>query len=166
MCVDAAEQGWSVCGSGANACAECVYGSICNGRCEDGIDRSLEFEVGLVAVGVTETNGPEPWDPTGGPDLVVCVEPVDPTLGGKRGCSVPCEDVANCNFQKDEGGLGVFPGASVTAGLTFSVYDQDPATGDQLIGTTTVTPQKTIALGYSTGAFDDVLILFFELREP
>src|SRR5690606_18664407 len=110
-------------------------------------------QVQVRSVRSTESNGSSGWDAAGGlPDLFVCVEPVNGSLGGSAACTPACADSSSCAYNESEGDLGVFPGASVQAGLIFTVYDED-VDPDDLVASGTFTLTDVAAGGYSSGAF-------------
>jgi len=149
-------------------CTSCAYGIACDsGKCTDQLDPAALFHIVVDSVDIkaTQQNG-SGWDlPGGQPDPMVCFDDGQ----GTHGCTNYCSDQTSCSYSAGNGtvrssGASVnFSGTSLSS-MTMLVYDYDPATPNDLVGSQKVQLHKFSA-EYTFGQFDQVNSVSFHLEQ-
>lgn len=164
-CVSASQLSWSQCGAHGAACTTCAYGVTCDsGTCTDTLDPDALFQIVVDSVQVKPTNAAGAgWDLGSLPDPMVCFDDGQ----GTNGCTNYCSDQTSCTYPGTDGSVTSsgapvnFSGASLSH-VTMVVYDYDPTTSNDKIGSKTLQLQSYSAQ-YNESAFDQVISVAFHL---
>ncbi len=171
-CIPTGQQSYQQCGANGNACTSCAYGVTCDsGKCTDSIDPNAHFNIVVDSVQVQPHDGNgNSWDPLGGaPDPQVCFDDGQ----GRNGCTNYCSDQESCTYSVADGTVKTVasvPGTGSTINfngdslshLTMVVYDYDPTTGSDKVGSQNLQLQKYQAT-YSYSSFGQVVVVNFHL---
>jgi hypothetical protein len=164
--------------SGTQSCTGCQNGTVCNnGTCSTTIDPNAMFKMIVTDVHLAATDNGEEWDEfNANPCPFICVSF---TYNGtaQTACNSYCSGTYDCMPPAPANLIGntsgsdpatspvYIPGSVIIAGgLSITAYDYDTFSSNDVGGQVTFPATSTWMSTFSTGVFDSVTNVSFQLQ--